>query len=74
MPRCLSWRFFAPRLLALKRLPDLSEADRERIDAMTKAIVKRLLHAPVARLRKAGDGPEVLVARELFHLDGDDED
>jgi len=53
----------------LARLPNLSAADRKRIEAMSKALVKRLLHEPMARLRGSGAGPRVDAARELFGLD-----
>ena len=57
-----------------QRWESLSEADRERVSAMTRALVARLLHEPTLRL-KAGaeqDGSYVQVAalRELFGLDG----
>jgi glutamyl-tRNA reductase len=57
-----------------QRWESLSEADRERLSAMARALVARLLHEPTLRL-KAGveqDGSYVQVAalRELFGLDG----
>jgi glutamyl-tRNA reductase len=39
----------------LRRLPDLSEEQRERIDAMTRAIVKKMLDRPIARLKNGAD-------------------
>lgn len=54
---------------------NLSPADRKRIEAMTSAIVKKLLHDPIARLKTAGDGERYVEAtRALFALDGADED
>ena len=54
---------------------NLSAADRKRIEAMTSAIVKKLLHDPIARLKTAGDGERYVEAvRALFALDGADED
>jgi len=53
----------------LKRLAALEDGDRERIESLTKAIVKRLLHEPVTRLRSGGPGAEVATARDLFGLD-----
>jgi glutamyl-tRNA reductase len=54
-------------------LGKLSEEDRRRIEALTLAIEKKLLHHPIALLRAraaAGDGHETLEAlRELFGLD-----
>ncbi len=56
----------------LRRLPDLTEAERARIEAMTQALVKQILHAPTNRLRaEAGSSraPEyAAVARTLFNL------
>lgn len=56
----------------LRRLPDLTEAERTRIEAMTQALVKQILHAPTNRLRaEAGSSraPEyAAVARTLFNL------
>jgi glutamyl-tRNA reductase len=55
------------------RFESLSEADRERIHAMARAIVGRLLHEPTLRLkRSAGGDPSyvyVQALRELFGLD-----
>lgn len=48
----------------------LTEADRVRVDAMTRALVKKLLHGPIARLKTAGEGDRyVEAARALFDLD-----
>jgi len=48
----------------------MSAADRKRVEAMTSAIVKKLLHAPVARLKTPGEGERyVEPARALFGLD-----
>ena len=48
----------------------MSDADRKRIEAMTAAIVKKLLHAPIARLKEPGEGDRyVEAARALFALD-----
>ncbi len=56
----------------LRRLPDLSESERARIEAMTQALVKKILHAPTHRLRaEAGSSraPEYAsLARTLFNL------
>lgn len=56
----------------LRRLPDLTETERARIEAMTQALVKQILHAPTNRLRaEAGSSraPEyAAVARTLFNL------
>jgi glutamyl-tRNA reductase len=56
----------------LERLNALSDADRDRIDSMTRAIVNKLLHGPTSTLkgdRSGGDELELLSAvRELFGL------
>jgi glutamyl-tRNA reductase len=58
----------------LRRLPDLTEAQRERIDAMTSALVKKLLEHPTHRLRAEAASPNALeyahIARTLFGLSG----
>ncbi len=55
------------------RWEDLSEADRERVEAMAKAVASRLLHEPTVRMRRsAGDEDayaHVSALRELFGLD-----
>jgi glutamyl-tRNA reductase len=58
----------------LARLDNLSEADRARIEAMSAALVKRLLHEPVTRLRQHGSERHVEALRELFGLDDEDGD
>ena len=56
----------------LNRLPDLTEAERNHIEAMTLALVKKLLHAPTHRLRTEAASPRAseyaAVARTLFNL------
>jgi glutamyl-tRNA reductase len=55
------------------RWQDLGEGDRERIEAMAKAIASRLLHEPTVRLRRAAGNDDaynyVSALRELFGLD-----
>jgi glutamyl-tRNA reductase len=55
------------------RWEELSEADRERLGAMAKAIVSRLLHEPTLRLRRSAGSEAaylyVSAMRELFGLD-----
>ncbi|HZT06675.1 MAG TPA: glutamyl-tRNA reductase [Chloroflexota bacterium] len=57
----------------IPRLQSLSPDDRELIDVMTAAIVRRILHSPVAALKERGQGPDaerlVRWVRELFALD-----
>jgi len=56
----------------LRRLPDLTDAERARIEAMTQALVKQILHAPTNRLRAEAACPHApeyaTVARTLFGL------
>jgi glutamyl-tRNA reductase len=56
----------------LRRLPDLTEAERNHIEAMTQALVKKLLHAPTNRLRAEASTPHAseiaALARSLFNL------
>jgi len=47
----------------LRRLPDLSPEERQRIEAMTMAIVNKLLHRPIARLK---DGADIALYREVL--------
>lgn len=59
----------------LRRLPDLTDQERERIDALTQALVKKLLETPTRRLRAEAacqHAPEyATVARTLFGLGGE---
>jgi len=56
----------------LRRLPDLNEAERARIEALTQALVKKLLDTPTNRLRAQANTPSAPeyadVARTLFGL------
>jgi glutamyl-tRNA reductase len=56
----------------LRRMPNLSEAERARIDALTQALVKKLLEAPTNRLRAHANTPAAPeyadIARTLFGL------
>jgi glutamyl-tRNA reductase len=60
---------------ARKRLGSLSERDLETVEALTQAIVNKMLHGPTSRLREAAsekDGYEyVEAARRLYALDAD---
>jgi glutamyl-tRNA reductase len=55
------------------RWESLSEADRERLTAMAKAIASRLLHEPTLRMKRAAGSDDaylyVSALRELFGLD-----
>ncbi len=55
----------------LARLPGLTPADRKRIEAMSRAIVKRILHEPVTRLKEPAGQRHIEAARELFGLDSE---
>ena len=56
----------------LRSLPDLTDMERARIEAMTHALVKQILHAPTNRLRAEASCPHApeyaTVARTLFGL------
>ena len=56
----------------LRRLPDLTDAERARIEAMTQALVKKILQAPTHRLRAEASCPHApeyaALARTLFGL------
>jgi glutamyl-tRNA reductase len=60
----------------LSRLPDLTDAERARIEAMTQAIVKKILQEPTHRLRAEASCPHApeyaTVARTLFGLQNGD--
>jgi glutamyl-tRNA reductase len=55
------------------RWESLSEADRERLETMAKAIASRLLHEPTLRMRRSAGSDDaylyVSALRELFGLD-----
>ncbi len=55
------------------RWESLSDADRERLQAMAKAIASRLLHEPTLRMRRSAGSDDayfyVSALRELFGLD-----
>ena len=54
----------------LRHIP-LSEEEQARIDAMSKAIVKKLLHAPLTYLKEQGSGADSAEAlRAVFGLNG----
>lgn len=59
----------------LSRLPGIDGETRTRIDALTRSIVSKLLHPPIAHLREAHDDPAVALGlRTAFALDGGDSD
>jgi glutamyl-tRNA reductase len=56
----------------LNKMPNLTEEERERIEAMTQALVKKILEAPTQRLRAEAACPHAAeyatVVRTLFGL------
>ena len=60
---------------ALRRI-ELGGKERDAVDALTRAIVNKILHAPVSRLRQEAEREEGLAyleaARVLFALDDDE--
>jgi glutamyl-tRNA reductase len=59
--------------LTLKKLRRLSTEERQSLEAMTQAIVKKMLHDPIQRLKK-DDGKRdnyIRLVAELFQLDRD---
>jgi glutamyl-tRNA reductase len=61
---------------ALQRLGPLSERDLNALNAMSKAIVQKMLHEPITRLKQRGAGLNghhyAHAARELFGLPDDE--
>jgi glutamyl-tRNA reductase len=57
----------------LRRLPNLSEEEKARIDALTNALVKKILGKPLVRLKsKSGTPQSALITnltRDLFGLE-----
>ena len=54
----------------LAHLPDLSDEEKRRIESLSEAIVKKILHRPISRLKAKDGGQEyVEAARELFGID-----
>lgn len=58
---------------ALKKMGELSEEDRKRIEAMTEAMLNKILHRPIAQMKKASHGREggelVETTKKLFELE-----
>jgi glutamyl-tRNA reductase len=57
----------------LKKMGEISEADRKRIEAMTEAMLNKILHRPIAQMKRAshdrGGGELVEITRKLFELE-----
>lgn len=62
----------------LRRMPGLGEAERQRIEALTRALVKKLLHFPTVYLKEQSrygeEVPGAQLTRKLFGLDDRDAD
>ena len=56
---------------AFRKLTDISANDREVVEALTRSIVKKLLHQPTKYLRQDADKSQLQALRELFRM-GDD--
>jgi glutamyl-tRNA reductase len=53
----------------LARCPELSERERSAVQALSAAIVNKLLHDPIMTIKEAGtDADLIQAARSLFHL------
>lgn len=53
----------------LEKMPELDDADRARIEAMTQAIVKKMLDRPIARLKDGADkGLYIEAIEDLFDV------
>ncbi len=52
----------------LKRLPPLSNEQRENLEAMTRAIVARILKDPIQYLKTNGNNRHTELVKELFNL------
>lgn len=58
----------------MARLPDLSAEQRERVEALSSAIVKRVLSQPIARLKEWRDDPRYVdTVRDLFAIEVHDD-
>ncbi len=59
--------------MTLKKLRQFSPEEQERLDAMTKAIVQKILHDPIQCLKNDVYGREdyITLVKELFRLDRD---
>ena len=54
---------------ALRRLSHLAEADQETVAALSRALVNKLLHHPVTRVKAEGRPEDIQTLRWLFRLD-----
>ncbi|MDE2801870.1 MAG: glutamyl-tRNA reductase [Chloroflexota bacterium] len=54
---------------ALRRLSHLTDADQETVAALSRALVNKLLHNPVTRVKAEGRPEDIQTLRWLFRLD-----
>ncbi|MBI4333455.1 MAG: glutamyl-tRNA reductase [Chloroflexi bacterium] len=55
---------------ALPKLKSLNDEDRAQVEAMTRAMIKKIFHDPIMYLKNSGNGSEHIKSlRELFKLD-----
>jgi glutamyl-tRNA reductase len=53
----------------LARCPELTDRERDAVQALSAAIINKLLHDPITAIKQPGTGEQLLhAARELFHL------
>jgi glutamyl-tRNA reductase len=59
--------------MTIRKLRGLSDEEHDTLDAMTKAIVKKILHEPIQCLKKDADKSEgyTRIIHELFRLEGE---
>ena len=53
---------------ALKELPNLNPEQRAVLEAMSQALVQKLIHAPITTLKSNGDQERLKLFREMFQL------
>jgi len=57
----------------VRKMTDISEVDKKRIEAMTEAILNKILHRPISQLKNGSDPEDnadmVNAARKMFGLD-----
>jgi len=57
----------------LKRMNGLSEVDAKRVEALTEAILNKILHRPISRIKRAAhqgdEGAVVEMIREIFEIE-----
>ena len=56
---------------AVRKMPDIPSGQLDVVEALTRAIVKRLLHDPTVFLKQQADKSQLQVARSMFGLSND---